>query len=132
VGQLDMSTAAAAYANLVGVPAAGTGPGTSGVTCGSLAPSLLRVKPNDSASSLLYDKVNSGNAAALRISHAHTGRQPAAPARAGGAHQSLDRRQRTERLAAARRHAKSLQFSTIEDTRDAKTRTFAGPRINLF
>jgi len=59
VGQLDMSTAAAAYANLVGVPAAGTGPGTSGVTCGSLAPSLLRVKPNDSASSLLYDKVNS-------------------------------------------------------------------------
>ena len=33
VGMLDMSTQAAAYANLVGVTSAGTGAGTSGVTC---------------------------------------------------------------------------------------------------
>lgn len=59
VGGLDMSTQAAAYANLVGVAAAGTGAGTSGVTCASLAPNLLRVTPNDAAASLLHDKVSS-------------------------------------------------------------------------
>jgi hypothetical protein len=58
VGGLDMSTQAAAYANLVGVAAAGTGVGTSGVTCGSLAPGLLRVRPGDSAQSLLHAKVS--------------------------------------------------------------------------
>jgi hypothetical protein len=59
VGGLDMSTEPVAYANLVGVPAAGTGAGTSGVTCGSLAPGLLRVVPSDSADSLIYNKVAS-------------------------------------------------------------------------
>ena len=59
VGGLDMSTLAAAYTNLVGVPAAGTGAGTSGITCASLAPGLLRVAASDSANSLLFNKVNS-------------------------------------------------------------------------
>ncbi len=54
-----MSTPAAAYANLVGVNAAGTGAGTSGITCGSVMPPLVRVVPNDSTNSLLYNKVNS-------------------------------------------------------------------------
>jgi hypothetical protein len=57
VGGLDMSTPAAAYANLVGVAAAGTGAGTSGVTCASLAPGLLRVTAGDAAASLLHGKV---------------------------------------------------------------------------
>ena len=64
-GMLDMSTAPTAYAALVGVPAAGTGAGASGVTCASLgvavadagAP-LLRVAAGDFADSLLYAKVN--------------------------------------------------------------------------
>jgi hypothetical protein len=56
VGMLDMSTQAAAYSNLVGVPVAGTGAGTSGVTCASLAPSLLRIDPNDVNNSALYLK----------------------------------------------------------------------------
>jgi hypothetical protein len=58
VGMLDVSTAALAYANLVGVSAAGTGAGTSGITCASLMPAMLRVSPSDSANSLLYNKVN--------------------------------------------------------------------------
>jgi hypothetical protein len=59
VGGLDMSTQAKAYANLVGVPAAGTGAGTSGITCASVMPPIVRVVPGDSANSLLYNKVNS-------------------------------------------------------------------------
>jgi hypothetical protein len=59
VGQLDMSTPAAAYANLVGVTAKGTGAGTSGITCASVNPPLVRVAPSDSASSLLFNKVHS-------------------------------------------------------------------------
>jgi hypothetical protein len=70
VGMLDMSTPAAAYANLVNVPAMGTGAGASGVTCGSLgvnaasdaggdASVLLRVVPDDPTDSLLFEKVNS-------------------------------------------------------------------------
>jgi hypothetical protein len=59
VGMLDMSTPAVAYANLVGVLGSGTGAGTSGVTCASLEPRMLRVSPGDSASSLLFNKVNS-------------------------------------------------------------------------
>jgi hypothetical protein len=58
VGGLDMSTPAAAYANLVGVPAAGTGGGASGITCSSVSPALVRVVPSDSANSLLFNKVN--------------------------------------------------------------------------
>jgi hypothetical protein len=70
VGGLDMSTPAAAYANLVNTPAAGTGPGNAGVTCASLGinqttdaggdggPVLLRVVPGDSADSLIFEKVN--------------------------------------------------------------------------
>jgi len=54
-GQLDMSTQVAAYANLVGVLSAGTGAGASGITCASIA--MPRVKPSDSAGSLLYNKV---------------------------------------------------------------------------
>jgi hypothetical protein len=57
VGLLDMSTQALAYANLIGVPAAGTGAGTSGVTCASAM--RTRVIPNDSANSLFLDKVSS-------------------------------------------------------------------------
>jgi hypothetical protein len=59
VGMLDMSTPAAAYANLVGVNAAGIGAGTSGITCASVMPPLVRVTPASSASSLLYNKVHS-------------------------------------------------------------------------
>ena len=59
VGMLDMSTPAVAYASLVGVPGAGTGAGTSGITCASLEPPMLRVSPGDSAGSLLFNKVNS-------------------------------------------------------------------------
>jgi hypothetical protein len=59
VGMLDMSTLAVAYASLVGVPAMGIGAGASGITCASAMPPLARVSPNDSAHSLLFDKVNS-------------------------------------------------------------------------
>jgi hypothetical protein len=59
VGMLDMNTPAAAYANLVGVNAAGIGAGTSGVTCASVMPPLVRVIANDSANSLLFNKVHS-------------------------------------------------------------------------
>ena len=64
-GGLDMSTQALAFADLVGVPAAGTGAGTSGVTCGSLAPGLLRVSPDDAADSLIFNKLSSKLAGAL-------------------------------------------------------------------
>jgi hypothetical protein len=59
VGGLDMSTPAAAYANLVGVNAAGIGAGTSGVTCASVTPPAVRVIPGDSANSLIFNKVHS-------------------------------------------------------------------------
>ena len=59
VGMLDLSTPATAYASLVNVNAAGTGAGTSGVTCASLMPPLPRVSPANSAGSLLFMKVNS-------------------------------------------------------------------------
>jgi len=59
VGMLDMSTPAAAYANLVGINAGGIGAGTSGITCASVTPPLVRVKPSDSVNSLLYNKVHS-------------------------------------------------------------------------
>jgi len=59
VGMLDMSTQTAAYANLVNVNAAGIGAGTSGVTCASVMPPLVRVIPTDSANSLLFNKVHS-------------------------------------------------------------------------
>jgi hypothetical protein len=57
VGMLDMSTPAAAYANLVGVNAQGTGAGASGVTCASAQ--RVRVVPGDPDGSLLYHKVHS-------------------------------------------------------------------------
>jgi hypothetical protein len=57
VGLLDLSTQAAAYSNLVGVAAQGTGAGTSGITCASA--SLTRVTPNDAAHSLLVNKISS-------------------------------------------------------------------------
>lgn len=59
VGLLDMSTPAAAYTNLVGVSAQGTGAGTSGVTCASVMPPLPRVAPGASATSLLFNKLHS-------------------------------------------------------------------------
>jgi hypothetical protein len=59
VGMLDMGTEATAYANLVGVPVAGTGAGTSGVTCASQAPGLLRVAANNVNDSALYLKTSS-------------------------------------------------------------------------
>jgi hypothetical protein len=59
VGMLDMSTQAVAYGALVGVNAAGIGAGTSGVTCASVMPPLVRVIPSDSANSLLFNKVHS-------------------------------------------------------------------------
>jgi hypothetical protein len=65
VGMLDMSTPAAAYANLVGVNAGGIGAGTSGITCSSVMPPLVRVTPSDSANSLLFNKVHSKLVAAL-------------------------------------------------------------------
>jgi hypothetical protein len=57
VGMLDMSTPAVAYASLVGVAAAGTGAGTSGVTCASAM--STRVVPGNTVASLLFNKVNS-------------------------------------------------------------------------
>jgi len=59
VGMLDLSTAAAAYTNLVGVNASGIGAGTSGVTCASLNPAQVRVVANDAAASLLINKLQS-------------------------------------------------------------------------
>ena len=59
VGMLDMSTPAAAFANLVGVNAQGIGAGSSGITCASLMPAALRVSPGASADSLIFNKVNS-------------------------------------------------------------------------
>ena len=59
VGMLDMSTQTVAYASLVNVNAAGIGAGTSGVTCASVMPPLVRVIPSDSANSLLFNKVHS-------------------------------------------------------------------------
>lgn len=59
VGMLDMSTPSAAYGNLVGVNAMGIGAGTSGVTCASVTPPLVRVAPHDSAGSLIFHKVHS-------------------------------------------------------------------------
>jgi hypothetical protein len=57
VGRLDMSTADAAFANLVGVAAQGTGAGTSGVACGTAG--LTRVVAGDAANSLIFNKTNS-------------------------------------------------------------------------
>jgi hypothetical protein len=62
VGMLDMSTQATAYANLVGVPAQGIGPGTSGIACASAMPPLIRVVPGDAAASLLFNKIYSKHA----------------------------------------------------------------------
>jgi hypothetical protein len=59
VGMLDMSTPAAAYANLVGVNAQGVGAGTSGITCASVSPPLVRVIPGNPTDSLLFNKVHS-------------------------------------------------------------------------
>ncbi|MES1204949.1 MAG: hypothetical protein ABUS79_03345 [Pseudomonadota bacterium] len=58
VGLLDLSTAAAAYANLVNVPGAGIGAGTSGLTCAALVPPMARVSPGSATASLLFNKVN--------------------------------------------------------------------------
>ena len=57
VGMLDMSTQAAAYTNLVGVASAGTGAGTSGITCASIA--MPRVAAGNATGSLLFNKVSS-------------------------------------------------------------------------
>jgi len=57
VGMLDMSTQAAAYTNLVGVASAGTGAGTSMITCASIA--MPRVAAGNAAGSLLFNKVSS-------------------------------------------------------------------------
>jgi len=57
VGMLDMSTQAAAFANLVGVNSAGIGAGTSGVTCVSIA--VPRVSAGSATGSLIYNKVAS-------------------------------------------------------------------------
>jgi hypothetical protein len=65
VGMLDMSTQARAYANLVNVNAAGTGAGTSGITCASLSPPMARVSPGNSGASLLFNKVSSKITATL-------------------------------------------------------------------
>ncbi len=59
VGMLDMSTPAAAYANLVNVNAQGIGAGSSGITCASVSPPLVRVIPGDPTDSLLFNKVHS-------------------------------------------------------------------------
>jgi len=59
VGMLDMSSQATAYGNLVGVNAMGVGAGTSGVTCASVTPPLVRVTPGDSANSLIFNKTHS-------------------------------------------------------------------------
>ncbi|MDQ2643459.1 MAG: hypothetical protein M3020_06580 [Myxococcota bacterium] len=58
-GLLDMSTQAVAYASLVGVPAAGTAAGTSGIACNALSPAATRVVAGDADASILYDKVQS-------------------------------------------------------------------------
>ncbi|HEX8107368.1 MAG TPA: hypothetical protein VF516_06535 [Kofleriaceae bacterium] len=58
VGMLDMSSQAVAFANLVGVNAQGTGAGTSGNTCASVTPALVRVVPGDPNSSLVFNKVH--------------------------------------------------------------------------
>jgi hypothetical protein len=50
-GELDLSTSDTAYANLVGVPAAGT-------ACGGQTPAFIRVVAGNAAQSLLYDKLN--------------------------------------------------------------------------
>jgi hypothetical protein len=57
IGMLDMSTPDAAYSNLVGVSAQGTGAGTSGITCASSG--LVRVVPGNAATSLLFNKTHS-------------------------------------------------------------------------
>lgn len=57
VGMLDMSTQAAAYTNLVGVASAGTGAGTSMITCASIA--MPRVAAGNATGSLLFNKVAS-------------------------------------------------------------------------
>jgi mono/diheme cytochrome c family protein len=57
VGMLDMSTQAAAYTNMVGVASAGTGAGTSGITCASIA--MPRVAAGNATGSLLFNKVSS-------------------------------------------------------------------------
>jgi hypothetical protein len=59
VGMLDMSTPAAAYANLIGVPGQGIGAGASGITCASVMPPLVRVVPGNAEGSLLFNKVHS-------------------------------------------------------------------------
>ncbi|HEY0480551.1 MAG TPA: hypothetical protein VGD37_23705 [Kofleriaceae bacterium] len=59
VGMLDMSTPTAAFTNLVGVAAQGIGAGTSGITCASVMPPLVRVASGDAANSLLFNKVHS-------------------------------------------------------------------------
>jgi hypothetical protein len=59
VGMLDMSTQPAAYMNLVGVNAMGIGAGTSGVTCASVTPALVRVTPGDPNNSLIFNKTHS-------------------------------------------------------------------------
>ncbi|MGE0549169.1 MAG: hypothetical protein AB7O24_23370 [Kofleriaceae bacterium] len=56
-GLLDTSSQSAAYANLVGVAAQGTGAGSTGVPCAST--SLVRVIPGDAANSLLFTKSHS-------------------------------------------------------------------------
>jgi hypothetical protein len=58
-----MSTQALAYTDLLGssgtgAPAAGTGAGSSGITCSSVS-GLLRVHPGNASSSLIWEKVNS-------------------------------------------------------------------------
>ena len=60
-----MSTQATAHANLVGVAAAGTGAGTSGITCVSAM--LTRVIAGNSADSLLHNKVASKLAGVLAL-----------------------------------------------------------------
>ena len=67
---------AAAYANLVGVTSAGTGAGTSGVTC--MMAALPRVWAGNAAGSLLFSKVNSkltADAPALRLADADAPRR---------------------------------------------------------
>ena len=73
-----MSTQATAYANLVGVASAGTGAGTSGVTCVTAV--LPRVIAGNSAGSLLYNKVASKLAGVARRRAARRCRCPAAAA----------------------------------------------------
>jgi hypothetical protein len=58
-GLLDLSTQAIAYTSLVGVAAAGTAAGTSGIACNALSPAAMRVVAGDADASILYDKVQS-------------------------------------------------------------------------